>query len=167
MFSIFKRKKPIDLAPLSPEADTFLAAATSEFNEKQAVLSSEWRFSEYEQWGFDQYSGLFALTFADGSKVLADGQILGSHSPRDGSWEWAWNNPNIEVRVAQASQTVKELGKHLGISYLEHGRIPVDGDAFVSYLCAIGVKATDSDGAFLGSAGSINVHVLLANLRHA
>ena len=167
MFSIFRRKKSLEPVPLSPEADAFLAAATAEFNDKQAALSANWSFGEYEQWGFDQYSGLFTLTLADGSRVLADGQILGSHSPRDGSWEWAWNNPNVEAGVARASQAVRDLGERLGISYLTHGRIPVEGDVFVSYLCAIGVKATGSDGAFLGSAGAINVHVLLANLRRA
>lgn len=167
MFSIFKRKKPADPAPLGEEADTFLAAATAEFNEKQAALSADWSFGDYEQWSFDQSSGLFTLALADGSKVLADGQILGSHAPREGSWEWAWNNPNVEPGVARASRTVKALGKRLGIPYLVQGQIPVAEDASVSYLCAIGVKATESAGAFLGSAGAINVHLLLANLRRA
>ncbi len=167
MFSIFKRKKVVEPEPLSPEADVFLAAATAEFNEKQAVLGSQWNFDSYEQWGFDQYTGVLSLTLADGSRVLADGQILGSHSPGDGSWEWAWNNPNVEAGVTTASQKVKELGARLGISYLVHGRIPVDQDVFVSYLCAIGAKATDSAGSFIGSAGPVNVYLLVSNLRRA
>ena len=165
MFSIFRRNKPAEPAPLGPEADAFLAAAAEEFNEKQAALAANWGFGEYTQWGFDQDSGIFTLTLANGSRVLADGQILGSHSPRDGSWEWAWNNPNVEAGVARASRAVKALGERLGIPYLVSGRIPVDGDPFVSYLCAIGAKATESEGAFRGSAGAINVHLLLFNPR--
>jgi len=50
-----KRKKKsgpkIDLdAPLSPEADKFLAEATAEFNAKQEALRRDWRFDSYKQW---------------------------------------------------------------------------------------------------------------------
>src|SRR2546423_1786159 len=50
---MFKRKKKleaeIDLdAPLSPEADKFLGAATGEFNKKQEALRRDWRFDSYK-----------------------------------------------------------------------------------------------------------------------
>ena len=167
MFGLFKRKNPLESGKLSPEADAFLAASMSEFNLKQTALASDWSFTNYEKWDFDQYSGMLVLTLADGSRVLADGQILGSHSSRGGSWEWAWNNPNVEAKMATASYKLKELGSRLGISYLVHGKIPVEGDALISYLCATGVKATDSDGAFMGSAGPINVYLLVSNMRRA
>lgn len=165
MLSIFKRKKTREIGALSPEADAFLAAATTEFNEKQALLSSQWGFDRCAQWGFDQYTGVLELTSADGSRVIADAQILGSHSSRDGSWEWAWNNPNVEPGVARASHAVKALGSRFGIPYLVQGIIPADQPMFVSYLCAIGIKATDSDGIFQGPAGPINVCLLVSNLR--
>lgn len=167
VFAIFRRKRAKEGSQLSPEADAYLASATSEFNEKQAALSSQWGFGSYEQWNFDQYTGVLELKLADGSSVLADGQILGSHATRDGSWEWAWSNPNVEAGVARASHRVKKLGARLGISYLVQSRIPVEEDSFVSYLCAIGVKATDSNGVFVGSAGPINVHLLVSNLRRS
>jgi hypothetical protein len=107
------------------------------------------------------------LKLADGTRVLADGQILGSYSPRDGSWEWAWNNPNVEAGVARASHKVKELGKRLNIAYLVRGKGNMPGGVLVSYLCAIGVKATESDGVFKGNAGPIEVHLLVTNLRRA
>jgi hypothetical protein len=163
------RKKPkVDFdAPLSPEADKFLEGATAEFNRKQETLCTDWRFDSYKQWGFDQISGILKLEFKDGSEFHADGQILGSYSKGDNSWEWAWNNPHVEASMKKDSQKVKEVGKRLGIEYLLHGMIPIPGETFVSYLSAIGLKATNSIGVFRGPAGPIDALILLKNPRWA
>ena len=167
-----KRKKKsgpkIDLdAPLSPEADKFLAEATAEFNAKQEALRRDWRFDSYKQWGYEQTSGILKLDFEDGAAFNADGQILGSYSAGGHSWEWAWNNPHVEAAMARDSQLVKQLGERLGIAYLVAGMIPVPSEEFASYLCAIGVKATDSIGVFRGKAGPVDVMITLKNARWA
>lgn len=151
--------------PLSPEADKFLAEATEEFNTKQEALDRDWHFDDYKQWGFDQLNGVFRLEFADGTEFQADGQILGSYSAANHSWEWAWNNPYVDVSIAKASKTVKELGERLGLSYTATGMVPVPGEEFISYLSAIGLKATGSLGVFRGTAGPIEVMILLKNPR--
>ncbi len=167
---MFKRKKKseakIDFdAPLSPEADKFLGTATEEFNKKQDALRREWRFDSYKEWRYDQFSGILELDFKDGAQFNADGQILGSYSSGDHSWEWAWNNPNVEAAMTRDSQLVKQLGERLGISYLVAGMVPVPSEVFASYLCAIGIKATDSIGVFRGKAGPIDVMITLKNAR--
>lgn len=158
-------KQPDSDDQLSPEADKFLADATSEFNAKQEALEHDWRFGSYQRWDYDQFSGVLRLSFADGTQLCADGQFLGTYCAGDETWEWAWNNPHIEHKLAKDSERVRTLGAELGIDYLQVGVIPVSGDAFVSYLSAIGIKATDSIGAFRGSAGPVDVVLLLKNLR--
>lgn len=153
--------------PLSPEADQFLKDACDEFNIKQAHLRDEWRFDECEQWGFDQETGVLKLEFEDGSTFEAQGQILGSHDPEEGSWEWAWNNPNVEKSVASDSLIVRALGAKLEIDYLCEGKVPLPEESLVSHLCGIGIKATDSFGVYNGSAGKIMVMILLKNPRWA
>ncbi|MCD6051345.1 MAG: hypothetical protein K0Q55_2749 [Verrucomicrobia bacterium] len=161
-----KAEPKIDLdAPLSPEADKYLAAATAEFNTKQAALRKDWRLDSYKQWGFDQFSGVLNLDFKNGAQFSADGQILGSYSADGHSWEWAWNNPNVEAAMTRDSKLVKKVGKRFGIGYLVAGMIPAPGEEFVSYLCAIGIKATDSIGVFRGKAGPIDVMITLKNAR--
>jgi uncharacterized protein DUF6882 len=152
-------------APLSPEADKLLGAAVKEFERKQKKLDADWGFDSYQQWGFDQFSGTFRLEFEDGDQIHADGQILGSYASNNRSWEWAWNNPFVDASMARESQLVKEEGERLGISFLQTGPIAVPNEEFVSYLCAIGVKITGSIGAFRGTAGPVDVAILLKNPR--
>jgi hypothetical protein len=150
---------------LSPEADKFLGDATAEFNARQEALNTDWGFDSYKRWDYDQFSGVLCLTFADGTQFRADGQFLGSYCAGDGTFEWAWNNPNVEHKLTKDSQLVRQLGEQLGIDYLQVGVIPIPDDAFVSYLSAIGIKATDSIGVFRGNAGPVDVLLLLKNPR--
>jgi len=162
------KEKPTPVAgldQLSPEAEKFLAKATEEFKTKQEALERNWHFDEYKQWGFDQLSGVFRLEFDDGTEFQADGQILGSYSAANHSWEWAWHNPYVDPSIARDSKEVKELGARLGLAYTTAGMIPVPAEKFISHLCAIGLKATGSFGVFRGTAGPIEVVILLKKPR--
>ncbi|TAL05986.1 MAG: hypothetical protein EPO07_02585, partial [Verrucomicrobia bacterium] len=151
------KSEPKTDAPLSPEADKFLADATAEFKTKQETLTRDWRFGTGKQWGFDQISGVFKLDLPDGAQFQADGQILGSYFEARGSWEWAWNNPHVTAEMARDSKRAKQVGERLGISYLVAPTVPVPKEEFASYLAAIGVKATDSMGVYRGKAGPVDV----------
>ena len=67
--------------------------------------------------------------------------------------------------MSRESRKVKELGQRLGLSYTAEGMVPIPGEEFVSYLCAIGLKATGALGVFRGAAGPIEVMILLKNPR--
>ena len=168
MFGWFKKARVprVDFdAPLSPEADKFLAGATSEWNAKQEALGRDWRIGGEGDWKYDQITGRLVLTFADGERIEADGQILGSYSANDRSWQWAWSNPHINSKVANDSRAVKAVGDRLGVFYMQLGKFSVPGPDVISYLCAIGLKASDSAGIYEGEAGGIKVMIMLKNLR--
>jgi len=155
------------LENLTPEAETYVAQALEEFNAKQRTMKQEWRFDSYERWGFEQLSGTFRLEFADGRQLLAEGQILGSYSSTGNSWEWGWHNPYVDPAIARDSKQVKETGEKLGLPCVTAGVVPVPGEDFVLFLCAIGLKASNSVGVFRGAAGPVDVMILLKNPRVA
>lgn len=157
--------KAADPDALSPEADQWLAAALAEHNTKLDVLKRDWGFDAFERWAFDTTTKTFTLHFPDGTQFEADGQILGTYCPGDGSWEWAWNNPNVEAQIAVPGEKLKELGQRLGISYLTVGKVPVPTREFATYLCAIGVKATDAIGVYLGGEPPVEAAIVLYNPR--
>jgi len=150
---------------LSPEVDKFLAEATAEFNSKQETLYQDLRLKSQKEWAFDQATGVLRLDYENGDVLLVDGQILGSYYPKEGTWEWAWNNPNALDAIARDSKKVRAIGKKFELDYLQTGIIPVPNEDFVFYLCAIGLKATDSIGVYKGTAGPITVYIMLKNPR--
>ena len=163
--NLFRRKVDLD-APLSPRADAFLAEALREFNAKQALLQQEWRVGSQKSWGFHQSEGTLRLAFHDDAQLEADIQVLATYSRADRTLEWAWNNPNVAKPLKRDSTLVRKLGKELGIAYLVAGKTPVAGEEALSYLCGVGLKATNSVGVFRGKAGGpIDVLLLLKNPR--
>ena len=154
-----------DSEKLSPEADRFLAEATKEFNAKQDVLMKEWRFDSFEGWSYDAETGVLALEFSDGKSLVADGQLLGTFSVSDNTFEWAWNSPHFNDTITRDSKLVKDVGKKLQISYTQVGMLPIPGEAFLSYICAIGLKGSDSLGMFRGHDDVVHPLIMIKNPR--
>ncbi len=148
---------------LSPATDKFLAEASKEFNAKQKKLDNEWRFDAYQRWSFDVEKGLLELEFGDGTTLIADGQLLGTYCVSDATFEWAWNNPRFNKLITRDSQLVKEAGKTLKLSYTQAGMIPMPGEVYLSYICAIGLKASASLGVFRGSEGDVHPVIMVKN----
>ena len=153
-------------AALSPEADRFLAEATAQFNATQKQLDEQWQLPGYERWEYDPGTGMLELSYADGSKLFANGQLLGTYCVADRTFEWAWNSPHFRKSpIAAASREARAVGQRLGIAYLVEGMIPVPTEVALSYVCAIGLKASGAAGVFRGTEGDVHPLLLLSDLR--
>jgi hypothetical protein len=71
-----------------------------------------------ETFAFDQDEGKLELLFADGRKLLASAQLIGSFDPRDRSFMWAWANPSVEPRLVKAAEAARGEGERLGATAL-------------------------------------------------
>jgi uncharacterized protein DUF6882 len=153
-------------APLSPEADRFLAEALEEYGEKEEALERDWHLSDGIECGLDDKTCTFWLRLENGSKWEADAQILGTFDEDEETWQWAWSNTNCTEALARDSHKVKAKGEELGIWYLyELAQHPVPGPEFVAYLCSIGMKASESSGMFESRQQPIVLFIMLKNLR--
>lgn len=152
---------------LSPDADRWLDEAGEEFNFKQTALTRQW-LGQLDRWEFSASTGVLTLFHPDGSRSIATAEILGSFSPEEATWEWAWNNPNMPQRFTRKSLSVKSIGEQLGLEYLVNGVVPIRDDAeeLTSYLCSIGVKATAAAGIFRGGDERLPVYFLVFEPTH-
>ncbi len=166
-----KKKKKLEESfdePLSPEADKFLADAGAEYEaKKEALEQGEWRLVSCAEWGFDMDTGIVSVRLEDGSQWQADGQLLGSFSPEDVTFQWAWDNPNVSEHVGRDSRLVKEIGERFGLQYLLMGGGPfsIPSPDFVAFLCAISLKATDSVGVMEADEEGVVGFIMLKNLK--
>lgn len=162
---IFGGKKPkCDFSELNPEQDEFLGSAIKEYNAKRALSFEKYDFDKYS-WFFDQESGVFELKDKDRKIFEADGQIIGSFLKSDGSWEWAWNNPNWKKEFTKDSLLVKDYGQKQKLGYFCEGMIPIGSEEYAQYLTAVGVKISDSESGYHGDCGNIVVYIMLKNFR--
>jgi hypothetical protein len=150
---------------LSTEADAFLEASNVEFNHKQAALHAEW-LNDQKRFDIDMGKGLLRVQRAT-SSVLFDIQLAGSHGKRDGTWEWAWNNPNVPPALSAASAKARTLGEGYGLRYATSGKVPVPDPHFPWFLSALVVKASGALGVFAAPGGDIDYYFVLFNPRRA
>ena len=130
----------VDAEPLSPEMDAFIASACEEYATGNERLREEWQLDQATRWDADLTVGVVRFQFADGRTVLGDLQVLGSWSRQARSWEWAWNNPNVENAVKPDAERVREFGEKSGVSYLVAGFAPAPTIEIAAYLAAIAAK---------------------------
>jgi hypothetical protein len=150
--------------PLTKEADEFLTNCNLEFNAKQTAFYNRWLVDE-ERYDVDLEKGVFRLTRRAKPLVFFDVQVLGSHSRKDNSWEWAWNNPNVSPRLARASAQLKDVGTKYGLRYLQVGFVPVPIKEFPLYVGGIAMKVSGFIGLYRAEYGELDIYLLLNNPR--
>ena len=77
---------------------------------QQELIEEQYQIGSFENWYYDQTTGL--LTFSDGDtvKIEIDYEEVGSISKKSNTWLWAWANPHIEEKVKSKIVAIKEFG---------------------------------------------------------
>ncbi len=70
-----------------------------------------WRLGQEKSWKVDEHGGRIIFVFADGAKVSAPVQVIGTYQAKDGSFLWAWHHPTIPPRLCQHTAKVKAFGQ--------------------------------------------------------
>jgi len=143
----------------------FFDDAITEHNRNNEILNKDWGFDNYQEWGFDQEGGTLFIKFKDESVVEANGQIYGSFSNNDNTWEWAWNNSDIEEHIANDSLRVKEYGERENIDFLAEAIIELPDQNTATYLGSIAEKLNNAQGLFVGQVEEIYIFIGLKGLR--
>lgn len=149
------------------DADKFISDAMTEFRAKQRELDKRWQPASATEYGFDQETGLLTLGFHDGRRIEARAQVIGSLLESDGTWEWAWHNPNVLPGVGRRSAAAKQVGEKLQIDYLSYGRFPLNKprETALSLIKAAGVKTLGAEGVFEACSGPLTVFLAMSNTR--
>jgi hypothetical protein len=155
-------------ADLSPEMDAFISAACEEFNSSNNRLKEQWKLDQATRFDADLGPGVLNFHFSDGRTVIADLQVLGTWSRKAKSWEWAWNNPNIQDGAKVDGAKVREFGEKSGIDYFASAFVPAPTMDMAAYLAALAAKVVGATGVLPlppdGEAGVV-AFVALSNLR--
>ncbi len=148
----------------SPEFDVVASEAHEAITARQAALDAKWERHRYNQWSCSQEEGLLRFTDASGAGLEADVQFFGSYHPASASWEWAWNNPHVDVKNAHDARTVRAYGEVHGFAPLTAGMLQSTPDE-APLLMAVAAVVADVEGVFWGPSGDVITALGYRNIR--
>ncbi|MBX7256631.1 MAG: hypothetical protein K1Y02_09745 [Candidatus Hydrogenedentes bacterium] len=157
---------PMFGAPLSKEAEEYLAVCKAEYMAKQEELESKY-LKGVSSYDIDFDTGVIHFNRPGKPALAFDIQAVGSVSREYNNWEWAWNNPSIPANISRESANVKIIGERFGLPYLKEGFAPVDDEEFAYYVSSIALKISESAGVYIAKSDNLEIYLLLRNPRDA
>ncbi|HAZ48091.1 MAG TPA: hypothetical protein DCZ55_27440 [Cyanobacteria bacterium UBA11371] len=99
----------------SIEFDQFIDRCYDDLEKKQFYLKAEFGIGNCDKFEIDWLSGILKLKENSTVKLIAKITPIGSYSPNNSTWMWAWEYPYIPDSLKQKTQQLKELGKLTGM----------------------------------------------------
>jgi len=119
--------------------------------------AARWGLGTAERWDLDQTTAVIRWSFPD-KTAEAPAQILGSYSPRSGSWLWAWANDSLLPGLRTASEAARVWGAANDQALLTRPRLEVTEEQ-ADEIAAIAFRVTTATGFYRAPTGSGIVYV--------
>jgi len=103
----------------------FAEQCVEELKIVQAKFKQDFELTWYEDWFYDQPTGL--LTFSTADRELNFKYIdVGSYSEKSHTWKWSWNNTTTLDNVKKPTKLIRAFGQQSNFSKLTEGYFPSD-----------------------------------------
>jgi hypothetical protein len=142
----------------------FVAQSLEGLKTQTQAHSATWHLGEEEEWFVDQDQGLIRFTFSDGTLAEAPVQIVGTFSPEDNTFLWAWDHPSVNEALRKNARLVYEFGvEHQVPEYISSKVSCTEEDAWE--FTALAVRLAEANGAYRGNAGGPWVYMTFGQVR--
>jgi len=126
--------------------NSFAQNCVEELKELQAKLYKKYNLNGYENWFYDQATGL--LTFSSENVELNFKYFqAGSFSNKSNTWKWSWDNDNTLEKAKGITGLVREFGEQSNFDKLNKGYFESD-EIEAWELAAIAAKLADGIGVY-------------------
>ncbi len=143
--------------------ELFLTTATAELKEKQAHLTSAYGFGSHKRWMFENDKAKLQFFNQENQLVIeADIIDIGSYSPANNTWKWAWAYESIDPVLKADSLRIKELEEVTDATIFGEQE-PVESDEYLAWeLAAMAVKHLNAMGCYRAFSSARNVNMFFA-----
>lgn len=92
--------------------DEFSQVAYDYLIEQQEIIKKKYNIHQYENWFYDQETGI--LTFSNNQDNIVEFyyEEVGSISKISNTWLWSWANPHLEEKIKTDINAVKIFGEN-------------------------------------------------------
>jgi len=145
------------------EFEVFLTTATAELKEKQAHLTAAYGFGSHKRWMFENDKAKLQF-FNQNDQLVIEADIIdiGSYSPTNSTWKWAWAYDSINPVLKLDSLRIKELEDITDLTIFGE-KEPVEADEYLAWeLAAMAVKHLNAMGCYRAFSSARNVNMFFA-----
>ncbi len=136
---------------------TLLSRSMDELRLKTDAHDRLWQLSQ-ANWGLDQQEGTITFTSPNGMVTTCAVQIVGTYTPNDSTWLWAWDHPSVDPPLRKHAETLKEYGQTNQLERYTKRKLEADEMACWEFA-ALACHLNDAQGAYRCPAGSAMVFV--------
>lgn len=127
-------------------------------------LQKDFQLDRFPRYDWDQWRGELVFSEAGTPKVVARIQVVGTFSPKAGSWFWAWANQGLLESVRRAVLRTRKFGEERGITRLLQPKWAAkESDAWE--MSAITAKLHDAKGTFKTAGPEGVTFLMLTDIR--
>jgi hypothetical protein len=146
-------------APTALATESFLQQALKSLQDQTARNTRAWGLGSETQWNLDMNEGSLYFTFADGRKLCASVQVVGTYNSANGSFLWGWDHPSVPEPLRRAARRVYEFGQAQGIEVFTT-RTTNCTEAQAWTFAAAAAQLDVAAGAYRGDAGGTWVYMV-------
>lgn len=151
-------------APQAPSAESFLQQAMVALQAQTAHNTETWGLGTEAQWNLDMNAGSLHFTFADGRKLSAPVQVVGTYNTANGSFLWGWDHPSVPEPLRRAARRVYDYGQtHAIDAFTTRSTHCSESDAWA--YTAAAAQLDGAAGAYRGDAGGTWVYMVFGQVK--
>jgi len=148
------------------EWDSFVASCRDELTVLQPLLDSQFGIGAFERYDYDQANKQLVFSNHGVPGVVADFEVVGTHSRVSGTWMWSWANFSMLPKVRTRMKRVRTLGEEHAFPRLTTHLWPADEcDAW--NMAAIAAHVLKAKGVYRSPGKSSDMYMVLSKIRRA
>jgi hypothetical protein len=144
--------------------DDWCDEAFAAFQAKQQKITDAYRLEDWVRYDYDAHACTLTFSDANGPRVVADIQVVGSIG--DDDWMWGWANDNWPAQSTDVMHRVRDFGVQNGIEELTSDFLVSDDLPGLGWmLAAIATRVLDAEGAYRAPGDPGAVYLLIRSLK--
>jgi hypothetical protein len=136
------------------EFQSFLDSSFDDLEKKQSYLENEFGLGHFDRYDLEPENERIIFSSANGKKVQANFIPIGTFSPENSSWKWAWSNPAFSNSLRIKAEKLKLLSEITGFEMFSNPTSEVDED-MAWEMVAMAVHALKSQGVYRAPANNL------------
>jgi hypothetical protein len=144
--------------------DAWCEEAFAAFTAKQKQLAETFQLESWQRYDYDTRAGTLTFSDANGPRILADIQVVGSID--DDDWRWGWSNEVWPPASTNGMQALRAFGaeheiEELTTEYLESD----DLDGLGWMLVAIAARVLEAEGGYRAPVQAGHIYFLIRSIK--